>query len=103
MQNSLQQQPAVTLPHTCLEMSWSYLEGAVFKKVQVNLFQGKLKDMPIKTKLFTLNASYQLHAFSHCILKTLCPPSRCEGPQKNMRKPLAAALVLEWWWYMSCL
>lgn len=68
MQNSLQQQPAVMLPHTCSGMSWSYPEGADFKKVQVNLFQGNLKDMPIKTR-----PSYQLHAFYHCILKSLFP------------------------------
>lgn len=96
MQNSLQQQPAVMFPHTCLGMSWSYPEGAVFKKVQVNLFQGNLKDVPIKTK-----PSYQLHAFCHCILKSLFPLTLWR-PSKNMRKPLAA-LVLEWWWYMNCL
>lgn len=76
IKNGLQQQQVVMLS-LLKKVSWNYLEEVVFKKV----FQGELKNIPIKIKLFILNASYQLRAFHH-ILKayflsfTLWRPSK---------------------------
>lgn len=68
-------------------MSRNYSERTVFKKV----YQGELKGIPFNLKLFTLNASYQLHAFKDFFFF----PLHTEIALKSMSSPGVEMMIHE--------